>query len=115
MNESSGLSEKQFESLPKIYAIDFDGWLVKSKFPEILRPRTWNVLRVKRWKKKGIKLILWTSRTGSELATAIRYTREVLNLRFDSINVNILEVRHLTKQDTRKVYADRYYDDKSFR
>lgn len=97
--------------LPKIIAIDFDGTLVKNKFPEIgeINPHVWGAAL--RAKAEGIKIILWTSRTGDVLNEAVQFCADY-GLTFDAINDNIPEVKALG-WDARKVFATLYVDDRS--
>ena len=97
--------------LPKIIAIDFDGTLVKNKFPEIgeINPHVWGAAL--RAKAEGIKIILWTSRTGDVLNKAVQFCTDY-GLTFDAINDNIPEVKALG-WDARKVFATLYIDDRS--
>lgn len=97
--------------LPKIIAIDFDGTLVKNKFPEIgeINPNVWYAAL--RAKSEGIKLILWTSRTGQVLDDAVEFCTNH-GLKFDAINDNIPEVKALG-WNARKVFATLYIDDRS--
>lgn len=97
--------------LPKIIALDFDGTLVKNKFPEIgeINPHVWQAAL--RAQAEGIKLILWTSRTGKVLDDAVEFCMN-RGLRFDAINDNITEVKALG-WDARKVFATLYIDDRS--
>lgn len=97
--------------LPKIIAIDFDGTLVKNKFPEIgeINPNVWGAAL--RAKAAGIKIILWTSRTGDVLNKAVQFCTDH-GLTFDAINDNIPEVKALG-WDARKVFATLYIDDRS--
>lgn len=101
-----------FSTLPPIMAVDFDGTLVIDKFPEIgeERKKFCRVIRV--LQKMGVKSILWTSRTGSALQEAIEWCEDH-DLHFDAINKNLPEVIELTGTDTRKVYADVYFDDRN--
>ena len=101
-----------FSTLPPIMAVDFDGTLVVDKFPEIGKEREYICSIIKEFQAKGVKSILWTSRTGEALEAAVEWCKEH-DLHFDSINENIPEVIELTGQDTRKVFADVYIDDKS--
>lgn len=107
---------KSFSDLPKIVAVDFDGTIVSDRYPNIGEPNTILVQQLKNLKHYGVKLILWTCRTDdidrSYLQEAINKCKG-LGLEFDAINTNIDEVKKLTGQDTRKVYADIYIDDKS--
>lgn len=97
--------------LPKIIALDFDGTLVKDKFPEIgeINPPVWSAAL--RAKAEGMKLILWTSRTGQVLDDAIKFCAN-RGLTFDAINDNIDEVKALG-WNARKVFATLYIDDRS--
>lgn len=101
-----------FSELPPIIAIDFDGTLVDDAYPKIGTERISTCNFVRSLQKLGIKSILWTSRTGQELEDAINWCAEH-NLHFDTVNKNIPEVIAMTGQDTRKVYADVYLDDRN--
>lgn len=106
------VSKEQMEELPYIIAIDFDGTLVEDKFPEIGRPieKTWNKIRL--CQEAGVKVILWTSRDHDRLEQAVRFCNEK-GLFFDAVNENLPECRALFNNDTRKVYANEYWDDKA--
>ncbi len=108
---------KSFEELPKIIAVDFDGTLVEDRWPEIGSPNIelFEILKSLR-QNYGIKIILWTCRNyhdkyGDMLEEAIKFCQKQ-GLEFDAINENIREVQKFTGEDTRKVYADVYIDDK---
>ena len=102
-----------FPTLPPIMAVDFDGTLVRDKFPEIGEERKKFCSFIRTLQRMGVKSILWTSRTGSALREAIEWC-ENHNLHFDAINENLPEVLELTGGiDTRKVYADIYFDDRN--
>jgi len=107
----------KFSDLPKIVAVDFDGTLVEDEFPNIGQKDEYMFKVLKALKSNGVKLILWTSRNnceefGDTLQAAVDFCREN-GLVFDAINENLPEVQEYTGQDTRKVYADLYIDDKS--
>lgn len=106
-----------FNDLPKIVAVDFDGTLVEDEFPNIGRKNEQMFQVMKTLKSQGVKLILWTSRNccdqfGNTLEDAINFCKEN-GLTFDAVNENLPEVQEFTGQDTRKIYADLYIDDKS--
>ena len=102
--------------LPKIAAVDFDGTLVKDKFPEIgeINSVVWD--SVKQLQDNGYKLILWTCRSndlqGTQLDDAVAFCKKE-GLEFDAVNENLKEVQDMFGGDTRKVYADVYIDDKN--
>lgn len=106
------LPTTDFSTLPPIMAVDFDGTLVGDAFPEIGRERESLCNIVREFQSKGVKSILWTSRTGEHLEAAVKWCEEH-DLHFDAVNENVAEVLELTGQDTRKVYADVYIDDKN--
>ncbi len=103
-------------NLPKIAAVDFDGTLVEDKFPNIgdIIPQMFDICLD--LKARGVKLILWTCRDND---TPEKYLDQAVNfckahgLVFDSVNHNIPEVISTFHNDTRKVFADVYIDDKS--
>lgn len=109
---AKNVSKEQMNKLPYIIAVDFDGTLVEDAFPGIGRPikATWELVR--KAQAAGAKLILWTSRDGHNLEEAIRFCNEN-ELFFDAINENLPECQALFNNDTRKVYANEYWDDKA--
>lgn len=97
--------------LPRIIAVDFDGTLVEDAYPFIgtIRPNIWNA--VKDYQSVDWKIILWTCRTGQQLADAVDFCAKH-GLHFDAINENIAEIKAKYGGDTRKVFADIYLDDR---
>lgn len=102
----------KFEGLPLIVAVDFDGTLCKDSYPYIGEPKQDMIDLVKAYQKGGWKTILWTCRTDEYLEAAVKWCREH-GLEFDAVNTNIDEVKAMFGGDTRKVFADRYIDDKN--
>lgn len=100
-----------YTTLPKIVAVDFDGTLAYTKFPEIISPNIELINELKTGKYKDYKKILWTNRTEHALQDAIEYCKK-FGLEFDAINDNIQEVKDVGLSP-RKVYADIFIDDKS--
>ena len=103
---------EEMAKLPKILAVDFDGTLVQDKFPLIGEKNDAVFAQVKAIQDKGWKIVLWTCRVGKQLHEATRYCLAE-GLFFDAVNENIQEVQDLFEGDTRKVYADKYLDDKN--
>ena len=68
-----------------IYAVDFDGTLAVTRFPEIVEPKQKVVAAVKMLKANGHKVILWTSRAGRDLETAVEWCHGQ-GLEFDAVN-----------------------------
>ena len=106
------VSKEQMATLPYIIAVDFDGTLVEDNFPEIgmIRAEIWD--KVLEAQNKGAKIILWTSRDNERLKAAVEFCTE-RGLHFDAINDNLDECKILFNNDTRKVYANEYWDDKA--
>jgi hypothetical protein len=100
-------------------AIDFDGTLVEDKFPDIGKANLF-ALDFCRWcNDNNVALILWTCRTGFDLAEAI-YWAKFFEIRFDEVNQNLPDwiesfkaYRPGVPADCRKVAADIYIDDKA--
>ena len=108
----NNVSKMQMGVLPYIIAVDFDGTLVEDEFPAIGDPiqSTWEDIRLA--KELGAKIILWTCRDHENLDEAVEFCRE-RGLTFDAINENLSETKELFNNDTRKVYANEYWDDKA--
>jgi hydroxymethylpyrimidine pyrophosphatase-like HAD family hydrolase len=106
------LTKEDFDKLPYIVAVDFDDTLAETNFPDIIRPNLDLIEKLKKQRAQGTKIILWTSRDGYELVRAVHYCNKH-GLNFDAVNENIQEVKDLTGNDTRKVYANLYIDDKA--
>lgn len=98
--------------LPRVLAVDFDGTLVTDKFPEIGEPNKelFNLCILAR--QFGTKVILWTCRNNSHLDVAVAYCKEQ-GLEFDAVNDNLEECKIAYGGNTRKVFADKYVDDKN--
>lgn len=95
-----------------VYAVDFDGTLAKTRFPEIISPNKKMMTFVKTIQAAGHKVILWTSRDGKDLENAVEWCRQQ-GIIFDSVNEPLPEQISKWGNDTRKVYADYYIDDRA--
>lgn len=95
-----------------IFAVDFDGTLCESAFPDIGAPNITLINHLIKKRKKGHKLILWTCRVGERLQEAVDWCRRY-GLEFDAVNDNLPEMVEKWGNQTRKVFADVYIDDKS--
>lgn len=103
-------------TLPEIWAVDFDGTIVVDEYPEIGEPDMTIIQDLIKAQSRGIKLILWTCRDNDTehkcLDRAVEFCKSH-GLYFDAVNRNIDEVQAMFNNDTRKVYANRYFDDKA--
>lgn len=95
-----------------VYAVDFDGTLAETRFPEIIGPRKKTIAAVKLLKAQGHKIILWTSRAGVDLENAVEWCKGQ-GIVFDSVNEPLPEQIARWGNDTRKIYADAYIDDRA--
>lgn len=95
----------------KIIAVDFDGTLCESRYPEIGAPNEEIINYVKEQKKAGAKIILWTCRNEQQTKEAVEWCKEH-GLIFDAVNENLPEIVQTYNNDTRKIFANEYIDDK---
>lgn len=97
----------------KIIAVDFDGTLCENKWPEIGEPNKELIAYLKKRQEAGDKLILWTCRVGEVRDAAVAWSAEQ-GLIFDAVNENLPEVLEWMGGDTRKIFANKYIDDRNF-
>lgn len=98
----------------KIIAVDFDGTLNFSPFPEVGSANKKLFVHLILERSKGNRVILNTCRIGQALQDAVEFC---LNngLEFDAINANLPDVIEKYGGDTRKVAADVYIDDQAIK
>lgn len=95
----------------KIYAVDFDGTLCESKWPDIGAPNKRLIEHLRHEKYyHGAKIILWTCRVGQRLDEAVEWCKR-FGLYFDAVNENLPENIVEYGNDSRKIYATCYIDD----
>lgn len=100
------------EKYREIYAVDFDGTLHLGKWPDIGVPNLELIEFLKRTQAAGDKVILWTCRADERLGAAVAWCEEQ-GLVFDAINKNLKENIEYWGNDSRKVYAHYYIDDRN--
>lgn len=97
----------------RVVAVDFDGTLAETKFPEIIKPIPKTIKYCKHLKKRGAILILHTCRKGQDLQDAVEWC-EGQGLIFDYVNENTVEnIAKYGGEDTRKIFAHEYIDDRA--
>ena len=96
----------------KIIAVDFDGTLCYSSWPELGSPNIRLIEYLKKWRDAGNKLILWTCRAGEALDNAISWCNDQ-GLIFDAINDNLPEIIEMYGNNSRKITCDYYIDDRA--
>ena len=109
-----------------IIAVDFDGCLASAgTWPEVGEPNealiNWLICLRKRGDKcppegdAGTGMtILWTCRADEALQKAVEFCK-VHGLEFDAVNDNLEELKQLYGNNSRKISADLYIDDKALK
>jgi len=101
--------------LRRTIAIDFDGTLCSSAYPDIGEPNYDVIRSAIEEKRRGSALILWTCREGRLLADAVNACRR-WGLEFDAINESTQEwLQHFGGGNPRKIGATEYWDDRAVR
>ena len=96
----------------KVIAVDFDGCLCENRWPDIGEAR-WKVINeLLRQQAEGAKLILWTCREGQLLQAAVLWCLN-RGIRFDAVNDNLESNKEHYGNNSRKVSATEYWDDRS--
>lgn len=95
-----------------ILAIDFDGTICRGKYPNIdgLQPYAKEVIN--RLYKSGHYIIINTCRSGDQLTEAINWMLQQ-GIPFNRVNDNHPEQSALYNNNSRKVNADLYIDDRN--
>jgi trehalose-6-phosphatase len=88
-------------------AVDFDGTVVKHKYPAVGETVDGAVETLKRITEKGNRIILWTMRHGKELEDAVKWYEEN-GIPLFGINGNPEQV---SWTESPKAYAQIYIDD----
>ena len=94
-----------------ILAIDFDGTIVESKYPDIGKPMLFAFETLKKLQEKGFILILWTYRRGKHLDEAVKFCRKH-GIEFYAVNKNYPE-EIFDAEVSRKLNADIFIDDRN--
>ena len=98
----------------KVIAVDFDGCLCTANWPDIGQPNRQLIRTLKTARSRGNKVILWTCREGEALDAAVKWCARQ-GLQFDAVNDNLPEMNQLFHNNSRKIGADIYIDDKAMR
>lgn len=98
-----------------IIAVDFDGTITTNpnfRNEMVLQPNCARVLS--RLHEEGVRLLLWTCRTGSDLEEAKQFLadNDLLHL-FETVNDHPAEILEMYPEASRKLGADYYIDDKN--
>lgn len=96
-----------------VIAVDFDGTIVKHRYPAIGEERPFAVQTLKMLQQDGHRLILWTVREREELEAAVHWCRS-RGLEFYAVNSDFPEETTENANYSRKLKADLFIDDRSF-
>ena len=92
-----------------IFAFDFDGTICRHAFPRIGAPKYDTIDLIKKLKKDGHKIILWTCRDGRYLREAVDWS-EKHGIVYDAVNENVEGINFKT---SKKIFANIYVDDRA--
>ena len=93
-----------------VIAVDFDGTIVEHDYPRIGAPAEHAIHYLHKFRQYGVKIVLWTMRSGDELIEAVKYL-EYHGVELYGINENPTD-KHWTNSP--KAYANIYIDDAAF-
>lgn len=96
-----------------IIAVDFDGTIVRHRYPKIGEELPFATETLRMLIREGHRLILWTVREGRLLDEAIEWCRD-RGVEFYAINRDFPEEDATGSGFSRKLKADLFIDDRSF-
>lgn len=89
-----------------VIAVDFDGTLVTHEFPRVGQEVPYAVRTLRAWIANGVKIILWTMRSGKYLDDAVQWCKEQ-GIELYGVNGN----PHQDWTTSPKAFAQHYIDD----
>jgi hydroxymethylpyrimidine pyrophosphatase-like HAD family hydrolase len=95
-----------------IIAVDFDGTLHDAQYPAIGNPMPDAVEVMQKLHDAGCDIVIWTCRESKEQMDMFNWLIEK-KIPFDRINDNSVEQMYFYGNDSRKVFADVYIDDRN--
>ena len=93
-------------------AVDFDGTIVESRYPDIGKPKLFAFETLKKFQEKGFILILWTYRYGEELEEAVEFCKKN-GVEFYAVNKSFPGEEFKEGEMSRKIEADIFIDDRN--
>lgn len=114
INNTYDLKSVNSNRKPRIIAVDFDGTLCEEAiWPSIGEPDVHLIEYLKERQAAGDKLILWTCRSGDHLKAAVNWCATEHSLYFNAVNENLPETLEWMGEDSRKIFAHEYIDDRN--
>ncbi len=96
-----------------VIAVDFDGTIVKHRYPKIGEEIPFAIDTLKALQKDGHLIIMWTFRAGERLDEAVQFCRD-RGFEFYAINRSYPEEVFEIENSSRKINADLFIDDRNF-
>lgn len=97
-----------------IIACDFDGTLCRSEYPVIIAPNEPLLKAVHLLQGMGYEFILWTCREGDTLMEALAWLA-ARGIRMKANDNSEAVIEFYNGYNSRKIFADEYWDDKAAR
>lgn len=95
-----------------ILAIDYDGTLDNAPYPEVGQLALWAKVVMQQLAKEGHTLIVWTCRENQPLQDALNFLRSQ-QVPFHYANQNDPWMVEAWGNDSRKIFANLYFDDRA--
>jgi hypothetical protein len=95
----------------KVIAVDFDGTIAVTRYPEIVSMIPQAKIYLRKWRKQGHIIVLWTCREGPTLRDAVNFC-EKEGILFDVVNDHHTSFTDQYKNNPRKIGCDIMIDDK---
>jgi hydroxymethylpyrimidine pyrophosphatase-like HAD family hydrolase len=96
-----------------IIAVDFDGTIVKHRYPKIGDEIPFAIDTLKALQKDGHLIIMWTYRAGDKLDEAVQFCRD-RGFEFYAVNKSFPEEVFEVDNSSRKINADLFIDDRNY-
>jgi hydroxymethylpyrimidine pyrophosphatase-like HAD family hydrolase len=94
-----------------IIAVDFDGTIVKHRYPAIGKELPFAIETIKALQQKQHQIILWTFRSGKKLDEAVNFCKK-RGIEFYAVNKSYPEEEY-DESVSRKINADLFIDDRN--
>ena len=114
LSGNTELREKEKDNIfaGTIIAVDFDSTIAHTAYPKILSPVYETIEFLRKAKSDGAIIILWTCREGEALKQAVEWC-EKTGVPIDYVNENAPERAAKYGNNSRKISADIYIDDRA--
>lgn len=94
-----------------VVAVDFDGTLHNGKWPGIGEPIEGAITTMQEMQELGVYIVIWTCRSGDLQTQMVNWLLEN-HIPFDRVNDNRPSSIEYFQNNSRKIHADLYIDDR---